>query len=380
MGTVSALRVCHLASGDLWAGAEVQLATLLSGLVRRDDLELGVILFNNGVLAERIRELDIPLWVIEESRHNSLSLLLQTRRLLENERFSVLHTHRYKENILGTAAARMAGVAACVCTIHGLAEPFSGLKQLKALLYRGLNHWVYRHWMKRIIAVSHDIERRLAVRFGNDKLVTIHNGIDLTHLDGIRPQSADRERLGASDESVVIGTAGRMMPVKAYDVLLRAARTVVDQAPNVRVVLVGDGPELPALKTLAAELDLGRNVVFHEFTPRVAELMILFDVFVLSSLTEGVSISLLEAMALGKPVVITDVGGNPEVAVDGETGFLVPSGKPEALADACLRLVGDPRLRETMGQAGRRRVEAQFSNERTVEAVAQLYHQVVESG
>lgn len=378
MGTVPALRVCHLASGDLWAGAEVQLATLLSGLVRCDDIEPGVILFNDGVLADRIRKLDIPLWVIEESRHNSLSLLRQTRRLLENERFSVLHTHRYKENILGAAAARMAGVSACVCTIHGLAEPFSGIKQLKARLYRGMNHWVYRHWMNRIIAVSHDIERRLAGRFGSEKLVTIHNGIDLTRLDRIQPLSADRERLGIAEDSVVIGTAGRMMPVKAYDVLLRAARKVVDQAPNVRVVLVGDGPELPALKKLAGELDLDRNVVFHEFTPRVAELMTLFDVFVLSSLTEGVSISLLEAMALGKPVVVTDVGGNPEVAVDGETGFLVPSGKPEALADACLRLVREPELRQAMGRAGRKRVEVQFSNERTVDAVDRLYHQVVE--
>lgn len=378
MGTVKTINVCHLASGDLWAGAEVQLATLIAGLAEFNDLRLSVILLNAGVLADRLGELDIPITIFDEHSHNAAQLLFRIRRILADEKFDILHTHRYKENILGGLARTMTGVPHQIRTVHGLAEPARGFKGLKSRLYRLLDAIVTRTRIDMSIAVSCDIERQLSTQFGPEHVIMIHNGIDGERLQPTTSPADIRKRLGLSAEHSLIGSVGRLTPVKGYQYLLGAFRIVAARHPHARLVLVGDGPERAALESLTAEYGLDKKVIFYGFTPDVGEILAALDVFVLSSLHEGVSISLLESLALGIPSVVTNVGGNPEVVRHNDTGLLVPSMDEPALAEAIGSLLDNPGRAIMMREAGRILVASEFSKSAMATRVHTLYRRLAD--
>jgi glycosyltransferase involved in cell wall biosynthesis len=178
--------------------------------------------------------------------------------------------------------------------------------------------------------------------------------------------------LGLSNDSFVIGTVGRLDPVKNLRVMLQAHCALLERYPDARAVIVGDGPERPALESAAAELGIAHAVTFAGYRSDVRMLMPAFDVYLNTSTYEGVSLTILEAMAAGVPVVATPAGGNPEVVVDNETGFLVPP-RPRAIADVLARLAGAPRHRRILGDAGRWRVMRHFSIARMVNEYASLY-------
>jgi glycosyltransferase involved in cell wall biosynthesis len=377
VGTLKTINVCHLASGDLWAGAEVQLATLIAGLTKFQDVRLTVILLNSGILADRLGECGIPVRILEERSHNAVQLLFQIRRILSEERFDILHTHRYKENILGGLAGTMAGVPHQIRTVHGMAEPFVGFKSLKSRVYRMLDTLVTRTRINKSIAVSCDIERQLAAKYGADRVVMIHNGIDCERLQLTTSPAVVRQRLGVDVTHKLIGSVGRLTPVKGYQYLLGAFRRIAERDSQVRLVLVGDGPERQRLGSLAKEYGIDKKVVFYGFTSDVGEILAALDVFVLSSLHEGISISLLESLALGIPSVVTAVGGNPEVVRHNETGLLVPPLDEPALADAIVSLLDNPGRAAAMREAGKKLVETEFSKDAMATRVHTLYRRLV---
>ncbi len=372
------MKVCHLASGDLWAGAEVQLATLISGLVKFDDLQLTVILLNSGVLAERITALNVPVRVFEERTHNSLQLLVKIRRVLREGRFDILHTHRFKENVIGGLAGSFSNVRHHIRTVHGMPEPLTGFRGLKSRAYHALDALIARARVSKSIAVSHDIERSLSARFGADRVVMIHNGIDLSGGRPTTPLSAVRQRMGFDVTHKLIGSVGRLTPIKGYQYLLGAFRQVLERNPKARLVLVGDGPERKNLELLSRKYGLEEKVCFYGFTSGVAEVLGALDLFVLSSLHEGISISLLESLAFGVPIVVTGVGGNPEVVQDGVNGLLVPPCDEPALADAIVSGLDDPDRSGAFVKAGRQIVETEFSREAMAARVHDLYRHVVD--
>lgn len=378
MGTIKTINVCHLASGDLWAGAEVQLATLIAGLTKFQDVRLTVILLNSGILADRLGECGIPVRILEERSHNAVQLLFQIRRILSEERFDILHTHRYKENILGGLAGAMVGVPHQIRTVHGMREPFVGFKSVKSRVYRMLDMLVARSRIKMSIAVSCDIERQLSARYGADRVVMIHNGIDCERLRLTTSPAVVRQRLGVDVTHKLIGSVGRLTPVKGYQYLLGAFRRIAERDSNARLVLVGDGPERLRLESLAWEYGIDKKVIFYGFTSDVGEILAALDVFVLSSLHEGISISLLESLALGIPSVVTAVGGNPEVVRHNETGLLVPPLDEPALADAIVSLLDNPGRTAAMREAGRKLVETEFSKDAMATHVHTLYRRLVD--
>ena len=219
------------------------MATLISGLLQYKDLRLSVILYNSGILAERIRKLGVPIWIMEERAYNSIRLIYETHRALREMRCDILHTHRYKENVLGALARLNSGVKYQVSTVHGLCEPFTGLKSLKARLYRYCDYQVGLRRIDKIIAVSYDIRKHLVSKYPSSKLVTIHNGIDLDDQVAPKANSAIlRKELGIRDKCLILGTVGRLMPVKGYDYLLRAYRILRDRHDNLGTYLCGRWP------------------------------------------------------------------------------------------------------------------------------------------
>ena len=380
MGTVEKINICHLVSGDLWAGAEVQLATLVSGLLEYKALNITAILYNSGILEERLRQLGVPVWVIDEENYNSLNLIRETNKILKEMECHILHSHRYKENVLGALARINTGVKCHVCTVHGLSEPFKGFKLYKAKIYEFCNYLAGRFSADRIIAVSDDTRKHLAKKYGSSKLITIHNGIDIDSL--LDPQfrtMVSKKELGLGEDSFILGTIGRLMPVKGYEYLLKAFKLLQDKHDNLVLLIIGDGPERDALESLAQDLKISAKVVFYGFTENVSAMMGLFGIFILSSLSEGISLSLLEAMAAGIPAVVTSVGGNPEVISHNKTGLLVPPRNEYALAEACSILLTDQKFRSQLSLNGQHNVAQRFTKKAMAGMVSNLYRELIDS-
>jgi glycosyltransferase involved in cell wall biosynthesis len=367
------IRVLHLISGDLWAGAEAQAEMLLSGLKRNPELELSAIIFNQGRLSQRLTSLGIPVYVLEEKDHNAFLLFRKVGQILSRERIQILHTHRYKENVIGGLAAWFSGVSCLVKTVHGSREPFVGIKKVKAVLYDLLDRWTTRFLFDKIIVVSSQLDQRLRQELPGCSIACIHNGVDLQKIRADKSRIEVKRGLGIEDGWPLIGTAGRLVPVKGLNCLLRAAEIMQRGSPRLKVLIIGQGPERESLEATVSELGIESQVIFTGEREDVHDLISAMDLFVLPSLSEGIPMVLLEALALEVPVVASAVGGIPEVITDQLTGFLVPPQKEEILADTCLYLLKNRELAQAVALEGKKLVETRFSTETMAEKVFQLY-------
>ncbi len=359
------LRIAHVTLG-LDVGGQEKLLVEFAHCAdrRRFDLHF-VSLGGRGVLAGDLEAWGWPVEALGEPSGFRPGLAPRLAWLFRERRIDVVHTHDERPHIYGAFAARLAGVRRLVHTRHhGMAYRLSprqaGLVRLAARL------------TDRFVCVSADSARQ-AVRQGvSPRAVRVlHNGIDLTRFAPPHPTLPHPRGEGREGGPVV--TVARLSPEKDIDTLLRAAALAAGEDDAFRLEIAGDGPCMAELRRTAAELGLDGRVTFHGQVRDVPALLARAGLFVLSSRTEGVSLTLLEAMAGGLAVVATRVGGNPEVVADGETGLLVPPGDPAALAAALLRLRGNEWERRRMGQAGRSRVERCFDVSRMTAAYERIY-------
>ncbi len=267
----------------------------------------------------------------------------------------VLHCHHYSPFIYGQLAALVGRRRRVIFTEHG---QLSGQKRS---FKRSLLNPIVGRLPTAIYAVSGELRRGMIDEgLPSRRVQVLHNGID----PGARPTSIARARarhaLGIGDNVMLVGTAGRLDPVKDLSTLIAATTRLRQSVPAAKLAVIGDGPERGALEALASRVAPGA-VLFTGYRSDVRLLLPAFDIFVNSSTHEGVSLTVLEAMAAALPVVATRVGGTPEVVADNETGVLVPSGNPERLAAAMKTLALAPERRRQMGEAGRFRMKKHFS-------------------
>jgi len=365
------LRVCHVAVGDLWAGAEVQLKVLLSKLVLRPELSLSVILLNGGRLEEEIRCLGIPVTVFSEREWGSGKIFLKLMAEFRKRKVQLVHTHKYKDTILAAPAAKLCGIPYVVRTVHGLREPFKGMQAFKMNLYETIERTVYRHCVDAIIGVSSQIESTYRMEGAVSRVTCIRNGIDLEKKPIQTDRWQTRKYLGVDMGTCLIGTVGRLTPVKGLSYLLQSLSILLRQRANVRLLIVGDG-------MIRKDLE-GENVVFLGHREDTLELMQALDIFVLPSLSEGIPMALLEAMAASRAVVASRVGGIPEIVEDGVEGILVEPMNVNQLAENCGRLIESPEIAMKMGEQARKRVVQEFSATAMADRVAGLYKELVMS-
>jgi glycosyltransferase involved in cell wall biosynthesis len=310
-----------------------------------------------------IRELRRPVSPLADCR-----ALLRLRQEIRQLRPDLVHTHSSKAGFLGRLAARAEGVRRIVHTPHG--HVFHGyfsapLTRTFALLER-----IAGPWTDRIITLS-DEEARDHLRRGIGRagqFVTIPSGVDLGPV-----VSAPPTRL-VPDGPVVCAVA-RLVPVKGLHHLIEAAPAVLRHCPAARFLLVGDGERRSALEAQARARGLQDRVVFTGYREDVPSIMAGTDLVVLPSINEGMGRVLVMAMALGKPIVATRIGGVAELLGDGEAGLLVPPRDPAALAEAITSLLRDPQRERSLGEAGRRRAP-RYSAEAMLTALAKLYREV----
>lgn len=372
-------RVCHVAVADLWAGAEVQLRVLMSQLARMPGFEHTVILFNEGRLEQGIRNLGVDVKVFPEQRWSGSKLFRELLREFKSGHFEIVHTHKYKDTILAAPAAKVAGVPHVVRTVHGLREPFQGLQSLRMNVYELIEHRVHKHCVDAIIAVSSQIEDKLKQERAVGKIVCVKNGLDLDAFPSQIDRSRKRAEIGVAADACLIGAVGRLTPVKGLEYLLRAARILLSRQCRVQVAIVGDGSLREALEQQARDLGIVESIVFLGHREDTQELMFALDIFALPSLSEGIPMALLEAMAAGRAVVASRVGGIPEVIHDGVEGFLVEPKDVQGFAGKCLQLIEAPDLANEVGLAARKRVEQRFSARGMAQQVTSLYDELIKA-
>ncbi|MGB2889221.1 MAG: glycosyltransferase [Candidatus Acidiferrales bacterium] len=371
--------VCHVASGDRWAGAEVQLAALLKAFQRNAELSISAIFLNDGRPADEARQSGTEVCVFDETRQNFFQILSGATHFLHGKNIQVLHSHRYKENLLAALLARRCHVPVHVCSRHGAPEPFTGWRGYKQNLVEALDRWVAHHCTDCVVSVSGELHTQLTRYLPSNKVVTIYNGIDAETVCSRFNAAEAKQRLGIPVECWVVGTAGRLDPIKRLDIFLAAAQQIASVQPNSKFVIAGDGTEESRLRGLATALGLEDRVLFLGHRDDIYDVLRAMDIFVLCSDHEGLPMALLETLYLGVAVVARPVGGVGEVVQDGVNGVWVPSSAPSDLAEACLQLLHDDVRRNFLARAGAELVAKQFTADRTADRVAELYSSLYEA-
>jgi glycosyltransferase involved in cell wall biosynthesis len=350
---------------------------LVARMIRRapDDLDFSVAVLDTvGPLGERLVEEGVPVRQAGRRPGVDWALVGRLRRILAELRPEVVHCHQYTPWFYGGWAA--AGLRLpVVFTEHGRHQP--DRPRVRRILF---NRWLLRH-TGAVTAVSGSIVEALVrnEKIPRDRIELLYNGVDheLLAPDG-EVRTVVRESLGLDEETVAIGHAGRLVGVKNQALLLRSLARLGRELPGLswKAFLAGAGPLQAELEDLRERLGLDGRVVFLGQRDDVPRLLNAFDLFALSSFSEGTSVTLLEAMATGVPVVATAVGGNPELVEDGVHGLLVPSDDTLGFALALRRLCSDANLRWRMGAACRQRVEERFTQRAMAEGFARIYREV----
>lgn len=356
------VRVCHLSNTLLTGGAE----RLLVDYGRFTDstrFDLSYIAFEElGPPAEDLKALGFSVESLGFRQHGKRQAILKLRDLLRERQIDILHTHNTYPQYYGTRAARLAGTPVVVSNQHGRG---CGTNWKSTIQFTLANRF-----LDRVLCVSEDSARvcRRQDLFHNHKIECQWSGIDVNRF-------AFR---GPSPQPVAINVS-RLSVEKDVATLIRAVAIVVQKRPDFRLMLVGDGKERAALEALTVELGLTQHIQFLGERRDIPALLAQAGFFVSSSKTEGISLTLLEAMAVGLPIVTTAVGGSPEVVVPGVTGLLAPPLQPQALAQAMLKMLEDAPRWPTMAAAARKRVEEHFDIRRTTGRFETLYEELLRS-
>jgi glycosyltransferase involved in cell wall biosynthesis len=344
---------------------------LLTNLKSDASVEVLALSLNDETLATKLREIGVKTWVTPENRHGFLKILLLARRLFKGKGVDIIHSHGYKQNLLAFLLAKLLPVRRLVATLHGMPEIPSNdtWNRSKGHLIHGLNYGVLSRYFTRIVPVSLDMQERLIRehRLSSKKVRVIHNGI--------APPPDDSSPGNAGSGAFHIGTVGRLVPVKDFDLFLEIALHVKRSDDRVKFSILGQGPLKEHLIRRAKELGIEDCVKFFPARTDPFPYYRSLHLFLNTSLHEGIPLTLLEAMACGLPIVAPRVGGISEVIEDGKQGVLVEQRTPANFARSCLEVIRSEDLRTAMGSNARKRFVDHFSSSRMASSYLDLYRE-----
>jgi glycosyltransferase involved in cell wall biosynthesis len=323
------------------------------------------------------RLIDVATLDRDPSPARDLGALLTLVRLLRRQRPAIVHTHTSKAGFIGRLAARLAGVPAIVHQPHG--HIFYGYYGRAVTGFYVALERIAARWSDRLITLTdREIDEHLALGIGRRaQFVTVPSGVPTAELRARAPQrAAARAALGLPPDAFVVAALGRLVPVKGFDLLVEAMPALLAAVPGAHAVVIGDGPEEAPLASLAERLGVAARVRWHGASADPVAILAAADVLAAPSRNEGMGRALVEAMALGVPVVGTDVGGIPSVVGDDAAGRLIPPDDVPALAAALIELGRDESVRAKLSEVARARAEA-FSTEVADALMLDLYAALV---
>jgi glycosyltransferase involved in cell wall biosynthesis len=374
------LRVMHVFGGRVRSGVEAVVLDFVDCLLRAGG-EAVLVPLAEGPFVQQARDLGFTVHSLAKKRRYDVIRIPKLARLIKQHSIDIVHSHAVNGAFYGCPAGRMAHVPGQVSTFH------AGTKETLADVYRWelprtLAHryhiWVTR-CCQRLTTVTPMLREEL-IRTGipAEKIVYVPNSIDLDIFQRARPQrDALRAEFGLAPQTTVVGSIARLSKAKNLPLLLNAAKRLIDARLDVSFVVVGDGPERDSLERTARGLGIASRVHFAGWRDDIPEMLAAFDIFGLSSLTEGLPKAALEAMASGIPIVATDVGGMSQLVRHGETGLLVPAGDLDQLTEAIRSLIRNPDQAQRMGQAGHVLVSRQFSPTVMCRRIMEVYTDVL---
>ncbi len=363
------IRIMYLLHSLERGGLEKCVATLVNKINPEIFVPSVCCLSELGMSLSLIEKDNVKIFNMEKGDAHEAFLFLRLARLFKREKIDILHTNGWAALFDGFFGAKIGRVPVVVHTEHGKdVEDFVQIQQRRVWARR-----LITPFLDQMIAVSDDIKKQFVNVTGlkAEQIVCIHNGIEFHDVEINYKEK--RKEIGVKDIEILIGAVGRLESVKNYDVFIQAAELVLKEYPLVKFILIGDGTLKEKLQSLTTKLGIEKSVLLLGERNDVDELLKVMDIFVLPSRSEGLSIALLEAVANKLPIVATNVGGNPEVVIDGKTGILIPSGDVSSLVRAITELLKDEDRRKNMGENGFVVVKEEFTVEKMIANHEELY-------
>jgi sugar transferase (PEP-CTERM/EpsH1 system associated) len=322
---------------------------------------------SEGTFYDRFKKLNVKLHFFRKEPGFDFLLFENLRRFLRKKKYEIVHCHNPGTLIYGALSAKLANIPKIVNTEHGYGTEIS---KRKILLETVLRNKIYA-----TAAVSNDLKRKLVAHFlaNPGKITVIHNGISSENDQQTTDKTAVKKSLGINPDDFVVGTVGRLEPVKDQKTLVEAFNILRQKISRTKLLIVGDGKERQNLQKTTDNLNLGNSIIFAGECNNVERLLQGMDAFVLPSLDEGISMTLLEAMREGVPVIASSVGGNVEVIEENRSGFLVPPGKPDIIAEKLLHLMVNKAMAESMRNNAMQRLLQHFNMNKCAEKYRSLY-------
>lgn len=351
--------VLHIRSSGGVFGAEGVILNLAKELNRQNFINI-VICINNFKnphleLIDECKKMGIEAEAVFCQGRVDVKVIRNIRKLLRKYNINILHCHDYKANFFGFFASRGLNIK-IIATNHLWTKATRSLR-----IYERIDGFILR-FFDQVIAVSDSIKKDI-LKSGvpEQKVITIYNGIDLGKFDLNCSSEYLRQEFNIPSDIQIVGTAGRLTVEKSQSYLLDAAVEVLKILPKTIFLIVGDGPLKMELVQKTKSLGIEKNVIFTGLRKDMVNIYNLFDIFVSSSFREGIPLVILEALAMKKPVIATDVGGVAKLVIDNQTGILLQPGDLKSLASAIVTLLKDRDKAKSMGEKGRRLVESNFS-------------------
>jgi glycosyltransferase involved in cell wall biosynthesis len=368
-------RILFVVNGFSIGGGELKLLELIRELKRKYSEQFECFICSVGIggpLREQFESLGSRTVLFKKSGPYDFSQVIRLIRMIRQEKINLVQTTLFYADVIGTYAAKLAGLNHII-SWEAVTQPYK-LKHLTA--YR-----LASKWFARSVAVSHAIERQLNHQrhVSPLKTCTIQYGVDIKRFAPGKDRGLYKE-LNLNSRNILIGTVARLTEQKGHRYLIEAMPEVLRLFPTARFIFIGDGPLYTELDGQTRSLGVSEAVHFLGFRTDISRLLQNFDLFVLPSIYEGLPNVVLEAMACGLPVIATAVDGTPEAVVHGKTGILVPSRQPKFLEDAMILLLNEPGKLKQFGQAGRKRIENEFSLESQVAQFVALYQSMLQGG
>ena len=361
------INVIHLVEELTIGGLEKILTSIVLNLDKKKYNVSVWCLREGGFFANKLAKEGIDFKILHISTSRNPLSIYKLYKLLKSRKFDIIHTHAYSAGTIGRMSAFLAGVPVIISHNHSVYDYYNRRYHFV--------EWFLSLITDRVVCVS-DIVNRFAnetQRINARKLITIHNGIDSEYTVLEKRTSVLRKELGIPVDHSVICTIAHMEEHKGIKYLLESASLLLQSRNDVSFLVVGEGRLKEKLKILCADLKIEENVVFAGERGDIPEILSLTDIFVLPSLREGLPLTILEAMACGKPVIATNVGGIPEVVKDGVSGILISPKDPESLHSAMNELLGDREKMKKMGHNGKRVCSESFDSKTMIRKIEDLY-------